>query len=134
MQLKVIASNYNIYHVSRAIWERNYYAFEKLDITPETESPKENSDKLNNALKTMVLDSTNKLRVKKKNAQDSNFDFLSKTVGGYKRWWRYVGRFHIATNNPKSTCNQKDSKGLWLIVFKQRWLKRNRIYPKNQVR
>ena len=66
MQLKVIASNYNIYHVSRAIWERNYYAFEKLDITPETESPKENSDKLNNALKTMVLDSTNKLRVKKK--------------------------------------------------------------------
>ena len=66
MQLKVIASNYNIYHVSRAIWERNYYAFEKLHITPETESPKENSDKLNNALKTMVLDSINKLRVKKK--------------------------------------------------------------------
>ena len=28
----------------------------------------------------MVLDSTNKLRVKKKNAEDSNFDFLSKTV------------------------------------------------------
>ena len=80
MQLKVIASNYNIYHVSRAIWERNYYAFEKLHITPETESPKENSDKLNNALKTMVLDSINKLRVKKKNAEDSNFDFLSKTV------------------------------------------------------
>ena len=35
---------------------------EKLNRTPETERPiKENSDDLNNALKTMILDNINKL-------------------------------------------------------------------------
>ena len=41
-------------------------ALEKLKITPETESSiKENSDNLDNALKTMILDNIDKLRGKK---------------------------------------------------------------------
>ena len=94
-------------------------AFEKLNITSEKENPiKENIDDLNNALKIMILDSVNKLWVKKT----------------HKHWWRYTGRFHITTNNSKSTFEQKDSKRLWFFLSKQHWLKRNRTYPKNQVR
>ena len=41
-------------------------ALEKLKITPKTESSiKENSDNLDNALKTMILDTIDKLRGKK---------------------------------------------------------------------
>ena len=60
-------------------------AFEKLDISPEMESPiKGNSDDLNNALKTMVLDSINKSRAEKKRPDiDSNSDFLSKMVADF---------------------------------------------------
>ena len=40
-------------------------ALEKLKITPKTESSiKENSDNLDNALKTMILDTIDKLRGK----------------------------------------------------------------------
>ena len=57
-------------------------AFDKLNITPETEtSIKENSGSLDNGIKTMILDSIDKLRGKKKRPDtDSIFDFLSKTV------------------------------------------------------
>ena len=57
-------------------------AFEKLKITPETESSiKENSDNLNNGIKIMILDIIDKLREKKKRPdKDFIFDFLSKTV------------------------------------------------------
>ena len=56
--------------------------FEKLKVTPEMESSiKENSDNLVNGIKTMIFDSIDKLRGKKKRADiDSIFDFLSKTV------------------------------------------------------
>ena len=41
-------------------------AFDKLKITPETESSiKENSDNLGNGIKTMIMDSIDKLRGKK---------------------------------------------------------------------
>ena len=41
-------------------------ALEKLNITPKTESSnKENSDDLDNALKTMILNTINKLQGKK---------------------------------------------------------------------
>ena len=57
-------------------------AFDKLNITPETESSiKENSDNLDNGIKTMILDRIYKLRGKKKRPDiDSIFDFLSKPV------------------------------------------------------
>ena len=57
-------------------------SFDKLKITPETESSiKENSDSLGNGIKTMILDSIDELRGKKKRPDiDSIFDFLSKTV------------------------------------------------------
>ena len=56
--------------------------FDKSKITPETESSiEENSDNLDNGIKTMILDSIDKLRGKKKRQDiDSIFDFLSKTV------------------------------------------------------
>ena len=57
-------------------------AFDKLKVTLETESSiKENSDNLDNGIKTMILDSIDKLKGKKKRPDiDSIFDFLSKTV------------------------------------------------------
>ena len=57
-------------------------AFDKLKITPEKESSiKESSNNLGNGIKTMILGSIDKLRVKKKRPDiDSIFDFLSKTV------------------------------------------------------
>ena len=57
-------------------------AFEKLKITPEKEILiKENSDNLDYTLKTMILNSINKLQGKKKCPDiDSFFDFLSKTA------------------------------------------------------
>ena len=56
--------------------------FDKLKMTPEMEcSIKVNSDNLDNGIKTMILDSIDKLRGKKKRPDiDSIFDFLSKTV------------------------------------------------------
>ena len=56
--------------------------FDKSETTPETESSiEENSDNLDNGIKTMILDSIDKLRGKKKRQDiDSIFDFLSKTV------------------------------------------------------
>ena len=56
--------------------------FEKLKIAPETESSiKDNSDNLDYGIKTMILDSIDKLRRKKKRLDiDFIFDFLSKTV------------------------------------------------------
>ena len=56
--------------------------FDKSKTTPETESSiEENSDNLDNGIKTMILDSIDKLRGKKKRQDiDSIFDFLSKTV------------------------------------------------------
>ena len=57
-------------------------AFDKLKITSETEgSIKENSDNLGNGIKTMILDSIDKLRGKEKRPDiDSTFDILSETV------------------------------------------------------
>ena len=57
-------------------------AFDKLKITPETESSiKGNSDSLDNGIKTMILGSIDKLRGKKKRPDtDSIFDFLYKIV------------------------------------------------------
>ena len=57
-------------------------AFDKLKIAPETKgSIKENSNNLDNGIKSMILDSIDKLRGKKKRPDiDSIFDFLSKTV------------------------------------------------------
>ena len=57
-------------------------AFDKSKITPETErSIKENSDNLDDGIKTMILDSIVKLRGKKKRPDiDSIFDSLFKTV------------------------------------------------------
>ena len=57
-------------------------AFDKLKMTPETESSiKENSHNLGDGIKTMILDSIDKLRGKKTRPDiDSIFDFLSKTV------------------------------------------------------
>ena len=57
-------------------------AFDKLNVTPEMESSiKENNNNLHNCIKTMILDSIDKLRGKKKRPDiDSIFDFLSKTV------------------------------------------------------
>ena len=56
--------------------------FDKLKMTPEMEcSIKVNSDNLDNGIKTMILNSIDKLRGKKKRPDiDSVFDFLSKTV------------------------------------------------------
>ena len=58
------------------------YAFDKLKITPGTESSiKENRDNLHNGIKTIILDSIDELRGKKKHPDiDSIFDLLSKTV------------------------------------------------------
>ena len=58
-------------------------AFDKLKITPKRESSiKENSDNVDNGIKSMILGSIDKLRGKKKLPDiDSIFDFLSKTVG-----------------------------------------------------
>ena len=57
-------------------------AFDKSKVTPETESSiKENSDNLDNGIKTMILDSIDKLRGKKERPHiDSIFNFSSKTV------------------------------------------------------
>ena len=57
-------------------------AFDKLNVAPEMESSiKENNNDLHNCIKTMILDSIDKLRGKKKRPDiDSIFDFLSKTV------------------------------------------------------
>ena len=57
-------------------------AFDKLKITPETESSsKENSNNLDNGIKTKILDSIDKLRGKSKRLDiNSIFDFLFKTV------------------------------------------------------
>ena len=57
-------------------------AFDKSKVTPETESSiKENSDNLDNGIKTMILDSIEKLRGKKERPYiDSIFNFSSKTV------------------------------------------------------
>ena len=57
-------------------------AFDKLKITPESESSiKENSNNIDNGIKTMILNRIDKLRGKKKCPDiDSIFDFLSKTV------------------------------------------------------
>ena len=57
-------------------------AFDKLKITPEMKSSiKENSHNLGNGIKTMILDSIDKLCGKKNRPDiDSIFDFLSKTV------------------------------------------------------
>ena len=56
--------------------------FDKLKITPESDSSiKENSNSINNGIKTMVLDRIDKLQGKKKRPDiDSIFDFLSKTM------------------------------------------------------
>ena len=56
--------------------------FDKSKKTPETErSIKENSNNVDNGIKTMILDRIDKLRGKKKRPDiDSIFDFLSKTV------------------------------------------------------
>ena len=56
--------------------------FDKLKITPESVSSiKENSNSINNGIKTMVLDRIDKLQGKKKRPDiDSIFDFLSKTM------------------------------------------------------
>ena len=85
-------------------------AFGKLKITPETESPiKENSGNLVNGIKTMILDSIIKLR-EKRNSHIKILFLIS-----YPKWWlqiliKYSSRFHVATNNPRSSCEQKDSK------------------------
>ena len=57
-------------------------AFDKSKVIPETESSiKENSDNLDNGIKTMILDSIDKLRGKKERPYiDSIFNFPSKTV------------------------------------------------------
>ena len=57
-------------------------ALDKLKITPESESSiKENSNNIDNGIKTMILNRIDKLRGKKKCPDiDSIFDFLSKTV------------------------------------------------------
>ena len=57
-------------------------AFDKLKITPETAcSIKVNSNNLENGIKTMILDSIDKLPRKKKRPDiDSIFDFLSKAA------------------------------------------------------
>ena len=57
-------------------------AFDKSKITPETESSiQENSDNLDDGIKTMILDSIVKLHGKKKRPDiDSIFDSLFKTV------------------------------------------------------
>ena len=57
-------------------------AFDKLKKTPKSESSiKENSNNVDNGIKTMILDRIDKLRGKKKRPDiDSIFDFLSKTV------------------------------------------------------
>ena len=53
-------------------------AFDKLKITPESESSiKENSNNIDNGIKTMILNRIDKLRGKKK---CPDIDFLSKTV------------------------------------------------------
>ena len=56
--------------------------YDKLKIAPETESSiKENSHSIDNGIKTMILDSMDKFRGKKKRPDiDAIFDFLSKTV------------------------------------------------------
>ena len=57
-------------------------AFDKLKITPESErSIKENSNNIDNGIKTIILDRIDKLRRKKKRPDiDSIFHFLSKTM------------------------------------------------------
>ena len=56
--------------------------FDKSKKTPETErSIKENSNNVDNGIKTMILDGIDKLRGKKKRPDvDSTDDFLYKTV------------------------------------------------------
>ena len=57
-------------------------AFDKLKKTPKSESSiKENSNNVDNGIKTMILDGIDKLRGKKKRPDvDSIDDFLYKTV------------------------------------------------------
>ena len=57
-------------------------AFDKLKVTPETDgSIKENSNNLDNGIKSMTLDSIKKLRGKQKTPDiDSIFDFLSRAM------------------------------------------------------